>query len=165
MLSSPSCLFEHLFYKSTKSFQDKGRGLQLVIYDTGIILEESLRKISSKSHLRNSKAKAYSRRNMPFHKCFHTTSGRSERLCPNTSCSSCSFFVLKLAFHKNTATQQEAIPAGLPFSSASVGSPSWPFSGPSLLDQMVPSMKMKHTVSSCCTENSKNICMFKFSCR
>lgn len=27
--------------------------------------------------------------------------------------------------------------------SASVGSPSWPFSGPSLLDQMVPSMKMR----------------------
>lgn len=51
---------------------------------------------------------------MPFHKCFHPSSGRSERLCPNTSCSSCSLFVLELTFHKNTGTQLEAIPAGLP---------------------------------------------------
>lgn len=72
-----------------------------------------------------------------FHQYLHTLSARSERLCPNSHCSSCT---LSFWIHacRSTDARQEAIPAGLLFPRAPAGSPFWPFSGPSLLDQMVP---------------------------
>lgn len=90
----------------------------------------------------------------------HILSNIREALCPNSRCSSCSLLfwthILQEHWHSTEAT-----PAGLPFPRAAVGSPSWPFSVPSLLDQTVPSTEMrahgKHKEA-----DSKHIRIFSF---
>lgn len=61
---------------------------------------------------------------MPFHKCLCTLSARSERLCVQIAVVPPAAYYSGLTFCKSTDIWQEAIPAGLPFPSAAVGSPS-----------------------------------------
>lgn len=60
---------------------------------------------------------------MSFHKCFHTSS-RSEKLCVQGPVVPAAAYLFWTHILQEHSVQQEAIPAGRPFPSASLGSPS-----------------------------------------
>lgn len=136
------------FLWSTKSFQVKGKGseqVELTVYNCGLSpLEESLSTVVRQQIIAYKfKSNNSFKEKMPFRKWPCILSARSELLCVQIAAVPPVAYYSGLTFCKSTDIRQEAIPAGLPFPRAAAGSPSWPFSEPSLLDRTVPSTERR----------------------
>lgn len=115
------------FLRSTKSFQVKGKGSELVelmIYKSGLSSGRVITVLRQQNIAYKFKSNNSFKEKMPFRKWPCILSARSELLCVQIATVPPVAYYSDLTFCKSTDIGQEAIPAGLRFPRAAAGSPS-----------------------------------------